>query len=324
MQPLFSTAGIHPRNAFRRWQEMISENLSSSKVQALGAAPFVGEIAAAHVGPLSFLHAMHSATRTDVTHDDVRRNRRDDRLFAVFTLSGQQTVQQNDREAVMRAGDLVVLDRRPIVSATDAGSFLVMDLPGDRLERALGPTRSFTTLAVGADLASARLASTYVRELVRVRRQLSPDAAARMGGIGVDLIVASLAERLAQDVPRSMHGDILVQRAKAYVEAHLGDPNLDPPRLAAGVGVSLRRLQALFHERGQHISDWIWQRRLAAAAERLADPACLHLPIGTLAYGCGFTSQAHFARRFRNRHGLSPRAFRDAAASGRIEASSKM
>ncbi|MBL7406505.1 helix-turn-helix domain-containing protein, partial [Escherichia coli] len=77
---------------------------------------------------------------------------------------------------------------------------------------------------------------------------------------------------------------------------HLHDPTLDPPRLAAAAGVSLRRLQALFRAQDRHIADWIWHRRLEAAAQRLADPGCLHMPLGTLAYGCGFLSQSHFSR----------------------------
>ncbi|QGY05157.1 AraC family transcriptional regulator [Methylobacterium mesophilicum SR1.6/6] len=78
--------------------------------------------------------------------------------------------------------------------------------------------------------------------------------------------------------------------------------------------VSRPRLQELFHERGHHASDWIWTRRLTVAAQRLTDPASVHLPIGTLAYECGFFGPAHFSRRFRDRHGLSRRAYRDAAS----------
>ena len=140
-----------------------------------------------------------------------------------------------------------------------------------------------------------------------------PQAAERMAAVAIDLVVASLAERLAQDVPRSVHGSLAVQRAKAHVESNLHDPTLDPAQLASVTGVSLRRLQELFHERGQHISDYIWDRRLAAAAKRLADPAFLHLPLGTLAYGCGFASQPHFSRRFKDRFGLSPRDYRQQA-----------
>jgi AraC family transcriptional regulator, positive regulator of tynA and feaB len=315
MQPFFSTDGIHPRNAFRRWREMICERVASVDVQNHDAAPFAGEIAIANIGPLLVTRTAHSAMRSEATPADVRRNDRSKRLFAAFTLSGRQAIRQDDREAVAEAGDLVVFDRRPVVTE-QSGSFLVLDLPSERLESALGPARLFTTLTAGADLASTILAKTFVQELVRMGDQLGPDAATRMASIGVDLIVASLAERIAQDVPRSIHGNVTVQRAKAYIEANLGDQTLDPPHLAAAMGVSLRRLQELFHERGRHISDYIWERRLQTAAKRLADPACAHLAIGLLAYGCGFSSQAHFARRFKDRYGTTPRDYRQAALLG--------
>lgn len=89
-----------------------------------------------------------------------------------------------------------------------------------------------------------------------------------------------------------------------------GDPNLDPAAVAAGIGVSLRRLQEVFQGRERCVSEWIWDRRLDSAAKRLADPACAHIPIGTLAYDCGFSNQAHFSRRFRAQFGRSPSEFR--------------
>ena len=56
------------------------------------------------------------------------------------------------------------------------------------------------------------------------------------------------------------------------------------------------------------------------AAKRLTDPACAHLSIGMLAYGTGFASQAHFARRFKERHGLTPTEFRQASRQTRPDA----
>jgi AraC family transcriptional regulator, positive regulator of tynA and feaB len=316
MQTFFSTDGIHPRNAFRRWREVMCDQMVPNEIRSLDTAPFHGRIEVAAFGSLLITRSVQSSTRTEVTPEAVRRNGRGDRLYAVFTQSGRHAVQQNEREAMGLAGEFVVLDHRPGVSAIETGSFLILDLPRERLERVLGPSRLFTALTIGADRASTTLTSTYVQELIRVGDQLPPDGKARMASIGIDLIVAGLAERLTQEVPRSIHGNATVQRAKAYVEAHLGDPALDPPHLAAAMGVSLRRLQELFHERGQHIADYIWERRLAAAAQRLADPACAHLSIGLLAYGCGFASQAHFARRFKERHGTTPRDYRHAALVG--------
>ncbi|ACB26149.1 AraC family transcriptional regulator [Methylobacterium radiotolerans] len=74
-----------------------------------------------------------------------------------------------------------------------------------------------------------------------------------------------------------MHGNATVQRAKAHVAADLGEPGLDPPPLAAAVGM--------------------------------------------LAYDCGLTDQAHFARRFKDRFDRNPRDDRraqDGRATGRV------
>lgn len=220
----------------------------------------------------------------------------------------------------MQAGDVVVIDHRPAVLTCGPGSqCLFLELPRERLENLLGPARLYTALTIGAHLGATTLATMFFHDLIRVRRQLTPEAAARMTAIGGDLIVASVAERLAQEVPQPLHGTVLVQRAKAYIEAHLHEPDLDPPSLAAALGLSLRRLQELFHTRGQHISDYIWQRRLETAARHLVDPACAHLSIGVMAYHCGFASQAHFARRFKERHGMTPSEYRHAAPERGME-----
>ena len=312
MQSLFSTEGLHPTIAFRRWREMMCTQMVPIEIRSLDATPFHARIEVAALGHLPITRSVQSSTRTEVTPEAVRRNGRGDRLYAVFTQFGSHAVQQNEREAVGRTGDFIVLDHRPGVSEIEAGSFLILDLPRDRLESVLGPSHLFTALTVGANLASTTLANTYVQDLIRVGDRLTLDGAVRMASIGVDLVVASLAERLAQEVPRSVHGNATVQRAKAYIEVHLSDTTLDPPQLAAAVGVSLRRLQELFHERGRHISDHIWGRRLETAAKRLRAPASAHLSIGMLAYGCGFSSQSHFARRFKDRYDISPRDYRQA------------
>ncbi len=314
MQPLFSTVGLHPRNSFQRWQEILLERQIPLEQTRLDPGSFEGRLDVAGIGPLLMTRTTQGPMRSEITPAIIRRFDKGDTLVVVFKLAGVATTSQDDRSCPQRTGDLFVLDHRPAVLTSGAGSqSMYLELPRARLERLLGPARLYTALTIGGGLASTILTTTFFHELIRIRDQLGPETVARMTGIGVDLIVASIAERMAQEVPRPVQCSVVVQRAKAYVEVHLGDPALDPPQLAAAVGVSLRRLQELFHERGRHVSDWIWERRLAAAAERLTDPACAHLPIGLLAYGCGFASQAHFARRFKERHRLSPREYRHAA-----------
>ncbi|MHB2210485.1 AraC-like ligand-binding domain-containing protein [Methylobacterium sp. CM6257] len=317
MQPLFSTSGLHPQRGFKLWREMLFDRLVPIEIEPLDDAPFEGRLDVAALGPLHMSCLSQGALRSETTPDAVQRHDRSGMVVVIFKLAGASTSVQDGRSSTQQPGDIVVLDHRPAVLTTSAGSrSLFLELPRERLESVLGPTRLYTALTMNTQSGSTSLTASFFRQLIRVGSALPPDAAARMAGIGVDLIVASLAERMAQEVPRSVHGSVVVQRAKAYVEAHLGDPRLDPPHLAAALGVSLRRLQELFHERGRHISDHIWDRRLAVAAKRLTDPACAHLSIGMLAYDCGFASQAYFARRFKDRFGLTPRAYRQTALVG--------
>ncbi|MFD0935295.1 helix-turn-helix domain-containing protein [Methylobacterium trifolii] len=300
--------------SFRLWKETLFDRIGPVEQKRIDDAPFEGLIQFVDVGDLRITRLSESALQTEVTPTTLRRRDNTGSVFVLMQLAGVSTSSQDGRDAVQRAGDIVVLGGRPNVhvsSRTDRS--FVLELPRERLEDTLGPTRLYTALTVGGDSAVAGLAMNFLIDLVGVSDRLDPDAAMRMSRIGVDLILSGIAERMARDVPRSLHGTVVVQRAKAYVEANLGDPTLDPPQLAAAVGVSLRRLQELFHDHGRHIADWIWERRLEAAARQLNDPASNHVAVSAIACACGFSSPAHFARRFKDRYGLTPSEFRQAA-----------
>ncbi|KAA0121847.1 helix-turn-helix domain-containing protein [Methylobacterium sp. P1-11] len=314
MQTLFSTEGTRRQNNFKIRRETLSGRGLPIELERLEDVPFHAKIEAATVGSINLTRLSQGAVRANTSQAMLWRSGQANPLIVIFQLADVLKSLQDDRSSEQRAGDLVVLDHRPGVLSTSAGHrSLYLELPRERLEKVLGPARLFTTMTVGAILGATSLARTFFLDLIKNRHQLSPDTALRMSEIGIDLIVACLAERISQEAPRPIHGTLLVQRAKVYVEANLGDPALDPRQLAVAMGVSLRRLQELFHERGQHISDWIWERRLALAANRLADRYFLHLPVGTVAYGCGFSTQSHFCRRFKDRFGSTPTEYRQAS-----------
>ncbi|WP_244471678.1 helix-turn-helix domain-containing protein [Methylobacterium sp. ARG-1] len=59
--------------------------------------------------------------------------------------------------------------------------------------------------------------------------------------------------------------------------------------------------------------DWIRHRRPEVVTKRLTEPRGVHLSIGPLSFGFGFANQTRFSRRFKERHGMTPREYRQVA-----------
>jgi len=90
-------------------------------------------------------------------------------------------------------------------------------------------------------------------------------------------------------------------------------------RYHAGAGRAdggyLRALSAEVVEgTGDNFTHYLRERRLQHCWTDLANPAEAHRSVSDIAFGCGFSDAAHFSRSFRDRFGMSPRAFRQQQA----------
>ncbi|MBE7200230.1 MAG: helix-turn-helix domain-containing protein [Parafilimonas terrae] len=320
MQTIFSTDEVQSKDRFRKWREICEDRLVPMAQNCLSDEPFDATIEGASVGNLAFTKFALRNLKAATTPQTLRHeNNKTDYLFMSIVLRGTVRANQYDHSTTDSAGDFSVRDTNTpwTIEHNGYSEVLAIQIPRERLEGMLGSTRRFAGLTVGGSLPTTTLTRSFLRNLLSVGDRLVPEAAERMASTGIDLVVASLAERMAMEPPKALHGTLIVQRARAYVAAHFGDPALGPAEVAAAVGVSLRHLQTLFREDGHNIAAWIWQLRLEKAAQRLSDPACLHLQLGEVAYRCGFADQAHFSRRFRDRYAMSPRAYRHTAALSR-------
>ncbi|MGW4244798.1 helix-turn-helix domain-containing protein [Nocardia sp. NPDC004722] len=114
----------------------------------------------------------------------------------------------------------------------------------------------------------------------------------------------------AADDPRQREDlhDTLYLRIAAYVEDHLGDPDLAPDRIARAHNISVRHLYNVWSAREIPLSQWIIRARLEAARADLARLGRT-TSIAAVARRWGFTSPAHFSQRFRSTYGMSPRDY---------------
>ena len=107
--------------------------------------------------------------------------------------------------------------------------------------------------------------------------------------------------------------ELMLGRVKAYIEAHLGDPDLSPARIAEANSISVRYLYKLFEREETAVSEWVRHRRLDRSRRDLADPALSHETIIAIASRLGWASAAHFSRLFHATYGCSPREYRGLA-----------
>lgn len=153
---------------------------------------------------------------------------------------------------------------------------------------------------------------------------LSDAARDSLGAATVDLMRALVTSALDPETGTAPADDTLLLRSRMYVDQHLGDPTLSPGRIARALGVSPRRLYRAWEDAEVTLAEYTRGRRLEAAAAMLAGPpptGDAHGetpgtdPIAVIARRCGFVDMSHFARRFRDAYGMSPRQWRALANS---------
>ncbi|WP_099558832.1 acetamidase/formamidase family protein [Hartmannibacter diazotrophicus] len=181
------------------------------------------------------------------------------------------------------------------------------------------------------DFGGSRVAES--RGLGAVLRQMAETAADTMKTLSdvdwaavdqslAELLLTYVSEPLlvGQESPGTATTAALLHRITRTIERRLDDPDLSAAKVSRLEGISERYLQKLFEGTGESFGHYLRERRLQRTRIELSNPQEAHLSVAEIAYRCGFTDAANFSRAFRERFGLSPRAFRQKQAEQLLEA----
>lgn len=142
---------------------------------------------------------------------------------------------------------------------------------------------------------------------------MTPQAQAAVGRQVIEL----LALAVERDPRAAVSSETSVQaahlsRINRVIAEHYADPELGPAAVAAACGISTRYLHELCRRDGTSLRERLRETRLRAAERRLSSPGDIR-SVTEVAYSCGFSDASSFARAFRARFGLAPRALRGQA-----------
>lgn len=289
----FSSDDFPAEEVIGRWGRFSSEHLFSFDVRFLDDEDLRTEATVVRVGRLLVIRISASSHILERSRALIRQSPSDG-LVLCFALRGQPFGHQGGRTWVSRPGQITVLelDRPLITGFPQSFQCVLLGLSRAVFQQTTGLTDP--SALTGVDLSHHVYAVKLRKHLIDVAEGTVP---AREEPL-LHLLGAMTASRKA-------NSEGYLAAARDYAVAHLSDPQLSSPRIAAAIGISPRHLSRVFADSGASVPQYLRERRLDLAYQLLgeADPAT---SVADIARTCGFTSASHFSRVFAERFGQSP------------------
>ena len=291
------------------WSRGVSESYLGLNFEAPAEGAFHGSIRVLQESGIRFADVgatSHRGTRNSGEMAD------DIRAYVFISLrNGAAAFSQEGRTAALGPGDCVVYDSTlPFTVEVPERFFTQMitfpknlaGIPGRQLEELFAePIRA------SAPLTSA--VSTALASLSPHLHALSPSSRSRALDGAIALISALLLERLGNSPDESARG-VGFEQLTRYIQAHLGDADLGPRRLAAEHFISLRLVHVIFAEQGTTVGSWIREQRLERIRRELARPELRATPVLAIAERAGVRSPSYLNKLFHENYGESPTQYR--------------
>jgi AraC-like DNA-binding protein len=308
----YSTSTVHKKERVEYWQDLCSRTYADLALAPRDHHNFEGELRRSIAGPFSF--ASVSSSAASVTRSEAHVSESSSQRLDIFlTLQGESVSIHNGQRIVLRPGDFTLVDLslpyhfefEETCSAVSMGmpKSVIADylpVPGEYLGKAMPGLAGVNRVAsVMINCLCDQVQSGAVCEL----------APAMVRGV-LDVLATAYVSTIRTTASESAAAGGRRVQIRAYIEAHLRDPDLTPRRIAAALGISPRYLRLLFSEEDETISRYVTRRRLEEATRELANSAWRGTNITEIAYHWGFGDAAQFSRAFRERFGMSPRRYR--------------
>ena len=255
----------------------------------------------AHALRLSVVDA--AQTRLYRTQQEIARSD-GSHFFTVFQLRGSSLMEQGDRQAVLSAGDVTLIDASRTSSFTFQQNSRQISLlmPRSYLEQSASEVQYARRL--DAQSSVVRLSRQLVLGCMQDSQMSAPESEAILNAVAT-LLRPALVDRVVgeESLPRSF------SRTLAFIDTHIQSPQLRPEWIADELGVSVRSLYRMFARQGLVVAQYIKHRRLDLCAQALRS-APERQKLATIGYDWGFADHSHFSTAFKSRFGVSPSEYR--------------
>jgi AraC-like DNA-binding protein len=305
---IFSTDGLPRQKRYAAWRDAICDVYVHVDVHAEDQSNYDGFIREVQFGSVALTDVLLSHQR--ITRHPSHLSKLDkDCYYVQLIQTGNINVLQDGTTLPTNAGlgALFCASEPYVLQCLGKVRSYYLELPRKEFAARFAQDRIpiSTTMSTGRGL--GRIATEFCATLASEGSTLDFSTRTRLGEELMDVLALAF-DSAQQDEPRA---DQAVQHArlrsvKAWLEHHLGNPELTLDAIAKANDISLRYLHSLFRLEGTSVSQWIWNRRLERSFDMLLKNDNGALSLTEIAYLVGFNSSSHFSTMFRRKFGVRP------------------
>ncbi|MDR3464786.1 MAG: AraC family transcriptional regulator [Xanthobacteraceae bacterium] len=299
----FDTDLMPNSQAFDIWQTILDEFYEVVPARSAGQGNFAAALDMWNIDGLTLTHGSFTPQRFVRTARRARRDGLDNYTFLMHSR-GKWRADAAGRPMESAEGSVCVVDfARPLVSEVTLNDSITLSLPRELLDGVLPPRNLHGMVLNGPQ---GGLLRDFLLSLTRRLPDLGAGQAPFIAAACRDLLAACLSPSPAMAERAQPQLDALsMRRARQIIDENMHRPDFGAEDLRLALGVSRATLYRMFR-RLRGVSEHIRARRLAHAHALLVKSNGWGR-ISEVARLCGFTSDAHFSRAFRDAYGYTPR-----------------
>lgn len=242
------------------------------------------------------------------------RDRKNSYPICYLQLAGNANIQQGARETALRPGQFAFVDLSRPCEIERSGDWEALAIQFSSSCFQPSVLQEVLTLPMGTEFPADTLFFKASCELWEIAQTIDYHSHGLIFDTLRSLALLTSAFQGAIDVKSNAR----VDRAKAFIEQHIDDESLSAAMVADAQGISRRHLDNCFTQIGPSVDSYIWERRLALAAEKLSQTSLANRSLLQISLDLGFKGPSHFSKAFRNRYSTSPRIFRQNALKDKL------
>ncbi|HEY6513258.1 MAG TPA: helix-turn-helix domain-containing protein [Burkholderiaceae bacterium] len=316
MNLAFSTQDLPPAQRHRAWQEALCALYVRVDSRCDATDDYQGFVKESSFGTVTITDCLIAPQCINRRQSHVSRGDKDC-FYVALTQKGHQVVEQRGQRLAYGPGSATIFSASEpyTLRNPDSHRAFYLEIPRAALAQRWQPSRPMVTASVNTAYGVGRIVADLCASMVLESDTLTETTRAQLGERLIDVLA------LALDVPNGevpqLDGSVKSERlrqVKHYIELNIGNPLLNPERVAAACQMSVRALHYLFKDTGESVAGHIWERRLQRCRDALEMPAGRRRSVTEIALAAGFNSMSHFSSAFRRRFGVTPSDAREAAS----------